>query len=132
MEFEFDLLVDTATNVAAEMVCCCAWSGSWHSLPCAPLVMLLLLPYYWALPLPAYPAPHKPALRCCMHMHALIMTDLLFLASRCPVQVSDLELTPDDAAVIASTIRAELARLSDLPEVRTAVVCAALGWLNQA
>ena len=49
------------------------------------------------------------------------MADLLFLASCCPVQVSDLELTPDDAAVIASTIRAELARLSDLPEVRTAV-----------
>jgi hypothetical protein len=51
VEFEFDLMVDTATNVAAEMV-------------------------------------------------------------------SDLELTPDDAAVIAATIRAELARLSDLPEVR--------------
>lgn len=51
VEFEFDLAVDTATNVAAEMV-------------------------------------------------------------------SDLELTPDDAAVIAGAISGELARLSALPEVR--------------
>ena len=48
-----------------------------------------------------------------------LLTNVLVLASCCPVQVSDLELTPDDAAVIASTIRAELARLSALPEVRT-------------
>ena len=31
--------------------------------------------------------------------------------------VADLELTPEDAAVIAATIGAELARLSDLPEI---------------
>lgn len=36
--------------------------------------------------------------------------------------VSDLELTPDDASVIAVAIRNELARLSALPEVRAARV----------
>ena len=61
VEFEFDLLVDTATNVAAEMVSSLAGSG--HTAHCiCPRAVMLLLPYCSALPLPGGPAPHKTAL----------------------------------------------------------------------